>query len=315
MNIYKQLKSFGNIKTANEVYTSIIYNSLMQLFEYKGLDNVTSMTYDNFEALLLTNGKATMIPYNDTFVPCSLYGMGEKNPLGNYENYTGYYINHHTAFENRPDKDIAVCRNTSDGLPALNVMRFADMLSEVDLSMVFNVQRSRLAPIAIAEDDTQRKQIQNCMNATAKGNYEVIAASILNSGQPNSGKVNILNLNDVTAIQYIQYLSEFHDALTRRIYTMYGFAVQETSKHAQVNTDESNARDGVSWLIPDNMLKCRKQFCDEFNKLNGTNLSVDYSPLAKCEREIMENRRETNDTVSDTNTNDSNNNDSAAKSE
>ena len=311
MNTYKQLSNKGKDFIRNETYTSIIVNSLAQLFVYSGVD----FNQFEFENTLLWNGSAALIPYKDKFVPATCNGIGMLNPELTYDKYNVFYLNNQPYKMEMSIDDLAYCYNTKDKQPALNIMRFADLLSEVDLSMVFNVQKSRLAPIAVAEDDTQRIQLKNCMNATANGNYEVISASILNSGQPNSGKVNVINLNDVTAIQYIQYLSEFHDALTRRLYTMYGFAVQETSKHAQVNTDESNARDGVSWLIPDNMLNCRKQFCERFNKLYGTNLTVDYSTLAKCEREIMENRRVTNDTISDTNTDYSNNNASATQSE
>lgn len=310
MNTYKQLSNKGKDFIRNETYTSIIVNSLVQLFEYKGLPDDTNIF--EFENTLIWNGSAALVPYKDRFVPVTCKGIGMLNPEMKYDYYNTYYINHQPHKQNVPYEELAYCYNTKDRQPCLNILRFADLLSEVDLSMVFNVQRSRLAPIAVAEDDSQRLQIQNCLNATAKGNYEVITASILNNGTNQSGKVNILNLNDVTAIQYIQYLSEFHDSLTRRLYTMYGFAVQETSKHAQVNTDESNARDGVSWLIPDNMLECRKDFCRRFNKLYGTEITVDYSPLAKKEREIMESRSENNDTSTDTNNN--NNTDSAAES-
>lgn len=308
MNTYKQLSNKGKDFIRNETYTSIIVNSLAQLFKYEGVD----FNQFEFENTLIWNGDAALVPYKDKFVPCTCKGIGMLNPELKYDTYNVYYLNKMPYRDNMPIDELAYCYNTKDKQPALNILRFADLLSEVDLSMVFNVQRSRLSPIAVAEDDNQRIQLKNCMDATAKGNYEVIAASILNQGQTNSGKVNVINLNDVTTIQYIQYLSEFHDALTRRLYTMYGFAVQETSKHAQVNTDESNARDGVSWLIPDNMLDCRREFCDRFNKIYGTNLTVDYSDLAKAEREIMKNRRnENNETIRTT---DNNNTDSAAES-
>lgn len=290
MNTYKQLSDKGKDFIRNETYMSIIVNSLVQMFEYKGVD------FNQFELenTLIWNGSAALVPYKDKYVPATFNGLGKRTPELLYEKYNVWYLNHDLYKQDVPLDKLAYCYNTKDRMPATNIQRFADMLSEVDLSMVFNVQRSRLAPIAIAEDDAQRKQLENCMDASAKGNYKVIAASILNMGTTQSGKVNIVNLNDVTAIQYIQYLSEFHDALTRRLYTMYGMAVQETSKHAQVNTDESNARDGVSWLIPDNMLACRKDFCDRFNKIYGTNLTVDYTPLFKAERELLKNRRDEN---------------------
>lgn len=295
MNTYKLLSNKGKDFMRNETYCSIIMNSLKEMFVWSGLD----FNQDVFETLLLTSGKATLYKWGDTWCAATITGQGLKLPNNRFEKYNGLYANGIQAFNDVPWTEIAECRNTSDGLPALNVMRFADMLSEVDLSMVFNVERSRLAPIPVAEDDIQRKQLEDCMVASCNGNYKAITASFLNSGTPASGKINILNLNDVSAIQYIQYLSEFHDALTRRLYTMYGMAIQETSKHAQVNKDESDARDGVSWLIPNNMIRMRKKFCEEFNKINGTNLSVDFSELFKKERDVYENNG-VNDNDTDT---------------
>lgn len=296
MNAYKRLLSFGNLKTANEVYTSIIVNSLNQMFEYKGMPEDFNII--RFENILLSTGRATFETWNNKLVPAYVDGAGKRLPDDTYEiNYTRY-INGSEIFE-RPS-DYPVCYNTGDRQPALNILRFADMLSEVDLSMVFNLQRSRLAPIPVAKNRAMRDQLKNIFEAVKNGNYEAISADIDRDLLSESNQaVEMINLNDPKAIEYMNYLSELHDALTRRIYTMYGMAVQETSKHAQVNKDESNARDGVSWLIPDNMLNERKKFLKEWNKQNGTDFSVDYSELFKKEREIMEEKNNDDSRTSD----------------
>lgn len=299
MNMYKLLSNNGKDMMRNETYCSIIGNSLKQMFTWSGIE----FDQDVFETILLTSGKATLVPYEDGYTAVTLQGMGTKKPNNRYENYTAYYINNEIAFEDRPEKQVAVCRNTSDGLPALNIGRFADMLSEVDLSMVFNLQRSRLAPIPIAKTRAIMTQLKNIFSSIKNGTYDAISADLdrdFVTGKAQS--VEMINLNDPKAIEYMNYLSELHDALTRRLYTMYGMAVQETSKHAQVNKDESNARDGVSWLIPDNMLRMRKKFCDEFNALNGTNLTVRYNELFIKERELMNDRSENNDTGNNSDT-------------
>lgn len=290
MNAYKHLTNKGKDITRNTTYASIITNSLVQMFEYSGED----IDSKQFETALVTHGSATLAKFENKYYPVILTGNGKILPDRTFEKYHLIWFNNMEMLQNDvPREKVAVCRNTSDSLPALNILRFADMLSEVDLSMVFNLQRSRLAPIPIAKNKAVRTQLSNILQAVKNGNYEVISADIekdLITGKTNA--VEMINLNDPKAIEYMNYLSELHDALTRRLYTMYGMAVQETSKHAQVNKDESNARDGVSWLIPDNMLYERKQFCERFNKLNGTNLSVDYSELFKAEREILNNRQE-----------------------
>lgn len=309
INAYKHLSNKGKDITRNETYTSIITNSLNQMFDYK--TDMSEISVIRFENILLSTGMATLYKWKDKTVPVIVRGAGLQNPDDTYEYYIAEYINGTESFE--LPFDYPICFNTGDKKPALNILRFADMLSEVDLSMVFNLQRSRLAPVPIAKNRAIREQIKSILDGVKNGNYETISADLDHdfiTGKANS--IEMLNLNDPKAIEYMNYLSELHDCLTRRLYTMYGMAIQETSKHAQVNEDESNARDGVSWLIPDNMLRMRKEFLKQYNAYTGTDYSVDYNKLFKAEREIMENRKEgNNDTTGNadntTSTNTSNN--------
>lgn len=303
MNAYKRLSNKGKDITRNTTYASIITNSLLQMFEYKTDMSVDCTTL--FETLLLTHGKASIVEWNGKHVPVMIDGGGAYLPDGSHEYYTASYISGTDSFN--LDNDYPICWNTSDRLPALNILRFADMLSEVDLSMVFNLQRSRLAPVPIAKNDAVRKQIDNIMTSIQNGDFKAISADIekdILTGKTQA--VEMLNFNDPKAIEYMNYLSELHDALTRRIYTMYGMAIQETSKHAQVNKDESNARDGVSWLIPENMLRVRKDFINRFNKKFGTNWSVDFSDLFKKERDIYDSNGNTDNRTDTINSNNSN---------
>lgn len=304
INAYKHLSNKGKDITRNETYTSIITNSLNQMFDYK--TDMSEIGVIRFENILLSTGMATLGKWKNKTVPLIVRGAGMQNPDDTYDYYIAQYINGTDSFE--LPSDYPICYNTGDKKPALNILRFADMLSEVDLSMVFNLQRSRLAPIPIAKNDRMRTQLQNILEGVKNGNYTPISAELdITDLEATKDPLEIISLNDPKAIEYMNYLSELHDCLTRRLYTMYGMAVQETSKHAQVNEDESNARDGVSWLIPDNMLRMRKTFIDDYNKYFNTDYSVEYNKLFKAEREIMENRKEVKasetDRITDTDTN------------
>lgn len=284
MNSYKHLSNKGKDIVRNATYTSIIVNSLNMMFDYKNMDDINTIRFEN---ILLTNGSASFEKWNDKLVPCYVSVGGQKLPDDNYEKIITMYANHENAFEH--DSSYPVCFNTGDRQPALNILRFADMLSEVDLSMVFNLQRSRLAPIPIAKNRALREQIKNIYDSIKNGNWEVISADWDKDLFTETGNsIEMINLNDPKSIEYMNYLSELHDNLTRRLYTMYGMAVNETSKHAQVNKEETTARDGVSWLIPDNMLRERQKFLKTWNDMYGTNFSVDYSDLFKKEREIYD---------------------------
>ena len=86
-----------------------------------------------------------------------------------------------------------------------------------------------------------------------------------------------LNLTDVTQADKIQYLSKLFDDLLKRFFIFYGHNLQTINQGSQTNNDELHGYDSISRLIPEIMLKCRQDFCEELNSTFGLNVSVRFN--------------------------------------
>lgn len=281
MNMYKQLSASAKDLWRNETYMSIIFNSLVEMFTYTTNEN-DNIDTNKLEEYLHSYGIAGITEYNDRLIEVKAFPCGTLNRHGYADKYNLYFGDgHEYKSEATPSVDFALLCNTSDRMPNLELTRFADMLSEVDLSQVFNIQRSRLAPIIETCTDSQRVQVENILNSISKGNWKVISKGGLEQFNNLSQGLNVINFNPPEAIQYIQYLSEFHNELTRRLYTLYGMSIQGTGKHAQTNSDENHGRDSVSWLLPCNMLKSRNSGLQSWEKTK--HIKCDFGEIHKRE--------------------------------
>lgn len=266
MNMYKQLSASAKDLWRNETYMSIIFNSLVEMFSYTMNEN-DDVNTNKLEEYLHTYGVAGITEHNGKLTEVKAFPCGTLNTHGYADKFNLYFGNGNECKSGAiPTVDFALICNTSDRMPNLELTRFADMLSEVDLSQVFNIQRSRLAPVLETCTDSQRVQVENILNSISKGNWKVISKGGLEQFNNLSQGMNVINFNPPEAIQYIQYLSEFHNELTRRLYTLYGMSIQGTGKHAQTNSDENHGRDSVSWLMPCNMLKARNDGLQSWDK-------------------------------------------------
>lgn len=281
MNMYKQLSASAKDLWRNETYMSIIFDSLCEMFEYKGIEN-TDIDKTRLEEYLHSYGLAGITEYNNTLIEVKAFPLNEHNIHGRSDAYNLYFGNGELyKSEAVKDVDCAILFNTSDRMPNLELTRFADMLSEVDLSQVFNIQRSRLAPVVETCTDSQRVQVENILTAISKGNWKVISKGALAELNNLNSGLNVVNFNPPECIQYIQYLSEYHNELTRRIYTLYGMSIQGTGKHAQTNETENHGRDSVSWLLPQNMKKSRNAGLQSWEKTK--NIICEYGEIHKRE--------------------------------
>lgn len=160
---------------------------------------------------------------------------------------------------------------------------YAKMFKEIDVSMEANVFNSRLHPIPIARNSKIKSAIDNIFKAIKGENKNNDTYSILSDTafteeiNGTSTKIDVLNLTDVKDVDKLQYLSKFHDDLLRRFCTLYGQPMQTTGKMAQQTIEELQGYDSFSMIIPSNRLEERQKGFDEFNRVFGENVSVEFN--------------------------------------
>lgn len=200
-------------------------------------------------------------------------------------------------FDNwKTNPEVVVWFNNSVMAPDLNVDRIADILSEVDKSMVYNVIYSRYLPMPVARDENTRKAIDDAIQHLIKGELKTILSlpneldELLNETGTNSKEpIPIVNISDVKNSDRLQYLSKFHDDIVRWFYNLYGMDINATSKLAQQNNAEIHAMQGASMIIPTNMFDEAQKAVKELNKKFGWNCSVEYNTPWVVDMQVDEN--------------------------
>jgi hypothetical protein len=100
----------------------------------------------------------------------------------------------------------------------------------------------------------------------------------------------VFNLSDVKDVDKLQYLSRYYDDVLKRFFNYYGQALQNQNKSAQSISDELHGMDSVSFIIPLQILNCRKALCQQINDIFGLDVDVDFSLAWKLEFDAFINR-------------------------
>lgn len=284
---YRELKEKYKVISTDKDYTELFETMLVSMFEYKN-------PYDGFyqprvELSLLNCGKIITVEKDGELVTVPAFPVELPNKNGFYEKYIGSDLVGN-VYNVDLTKDKAVLGyNNSLGLTDLNIERYVELLTDIDVSLKLGIINSRNNPIPTAKDSKTRKSIEETIKLQRDGKTGVVLDSNILSdiaNNTNTKSIDIINLSDPSTATTLQYLSKLHDDVIRRFWTIYGHNFNANSgKMAQMSTAEIEGSESFSWVVPYDMLKQRKIWCEEVNKMFGTNISVDFSPTWKVQFE------------------------------
>lgn len=297
-NPYEHMKS--EIKKSYDATTHWQYLmiSLLSMFDWKGLPE--TIRPDLLETLLITQGTAGV-----TEIGGELY-TGTGGYSGDYKNFMpAEYLVVNPGIGDKTftvGSGGVVAWNNSLRIPDIQLMQYASILTEIDVSERCNVLYSRLLPIPRVHDTTEQTAIQDIIKKMLTGEFAaVISDNVQDSlfGDPQHPDSRFFDLSHVADIDKLQYLNQYRDNIIKRWYQMYGQGMQTTSKLAQQTTDELHGSDAVSMIIPLDRLKYRKQFANELNAMYGTSVSVEFSEAYKDSYQEMQELYSTGDKEQD----------------
>ena len=174
--------------------------------------------------------------------------------------------------------------NNRNHTPDINIPRYADLLSKIDISLNANIVNSRMCPIIVCKDNNTKNQIMEIIKQNHDGHTEVITSpNILNEEGDN---ITVVNITDVNASDKIQYLLHAKDDLTREFLNLYGLHITGTGKMAQQSVEEITGSNNAALVIPYEMLKARNDTLQRFNAITGLNVVCQFSK--SWEREELE---------------------------
>lgn len=273
-------------KTTRFAYMTDLIIFLQSMFKH----DIENMSLDNgipigtIEKYLIINGICAFTKHNGKIV------VGIASTVGITPYSVGdtviITLEDATVLERKIGIDATVMYNNTLRLPDFNVVKYADMFTEVDTSLKCLLHNSRLHPIPIAKDRQTKAQIETALKDIDNGKpTSILSENILEDiiNNTKSETIPVANITDVNASDKIQYVSNYYNDLRKRFFTMYGHAMINTSKLAQQSQSEVKDMDYISMVLPHNMLHSRLQGYDCLNKLFETNYTCDFSDTWKQE--------------------------------
>ena len=177
--------------------------------------------------------------------------------------------------------------NNRNHTPDINIPRYADLLSKIDISLNANIVNSRMSPIVVAKDNNTKNQLAEIIKQNHDGHTEVITSpNILNEEGDN---ITVVNITDVNASDKIQYLLHAKDDLTREFLNLYGLHITGTGKMAQQSVEEITGSNNAALVIPYEMMKARNDTLQRFNAITGLNVVCQFSESWQREEAEAEN--------------------------
>lgn len=259
---------------------------LVQLGQIVRIDNfLESLDLDLDIAIniKLVEGVVGFTKVNDTYYTVfAIQPAGLPRKDGRPYKVVGTYLDDNqnvVTKEYNNDEDIVLWYNnglmTGEGC----IDFFAYMLTETDVSMQYNIERSRYNPYIKVKNEKQKQQYVQAMQDTHDGKPIVIVDDEGNNPFNNGNNELTVDVNDVKNIDKIQYLSNYHSHLISRFGSLYGFNMDISSKQSEQTEKEISKMDAYSWCIPIDMLNQAKEFCDRMKKLYDVELVAHFGTV------------------------------------
>lgn len=173
----------------------------------------------------------------------------------------------------------AIIYNRDTRMPELDNMIDAAGLRDIDLSSSVNVILSRIAPLYNCFNDNTKKQLESILEKLIAGQIAAVTSDNMTNGLLQDAGIQMIDLTHPEKIQYIQYLTQYYDAVMRRHYNRRGLQIRSGTKQAQQSESEIFGFDSIAWVLPLARLDARRKGLEMFNRLFNEHASVRFSEI------------------------------------
>ncbi len=285
--------------TKEENFNTIVTNMLqivLSMFEYKGLsEDINGSPWWYRDLRMFTDGYVCCFPYKGKHyaTPCGLGGIPDVNYLPTIATIANPYLNLNESMV--IDKDCVIFKNDRlyQGIMPWCKL-YAWQMAEAVCTLRIGLINSRAENLISVDDDNQAqgalqfiKDLEDGLHiahlvASTKNNF--LGKDSNNSLPYSANAINTIR----SAIESLQYLfSSWCSGM--------GIQMSFNTKREYVSSEETTLGEQVVVPRVEQMLECRKEAVNRYNRLFGTNISVDYSSIwkdrviiDKTEKKIME---------------------------
>ena len=174
------------------------------------------------------------------------------------------------------------------------LVKYANLLNEIDKSLNTNIYYSRVYGVPMIEDEKERKQIESVMSSIQKGKTgKVISKNTNLNDLLNKKPFEILKITDGNESVHMDTLIRLRDNILKNFLREIGLNVNTLDKSAQVNNNELQAFITYSNLNLYDYYNERKKFINEVNKKFNTNISIKINE--NLVKQVLETNSNSND--------------------
>lgn len=318
MNLYSKMKEKEKNRVKEEIYLTQFVNANSGIFNHDIEQNDDlDIPLGTVEKILIINGSVAFFKDDNDVLSVGVsnylsngkYGVGKKCIINTL---SGDGVNP-MVYEREIGKDCILMFNNYTHTPDLDIITYADMLTQIDISLNAITINTRSHPTPIVKNKSEVEQIKKIFEDTKKGytTASILSDNILSDLLENPKDViPVLNLSNVENSDNIQYLCIFYNDLMKRFYSKYGHAMNSINKMAQQSRQEVADLDLISFIEIIIKMNCRKKGYDQLNKVFGTDFNCDLSETYKIEYERIKNDNNNSEEVDENvyiNDNDGNN--------
>ena len=271
-NFYNTLKPKQVEKIRLSTYFDLLFQIINNMFIWEGLPKTIPQRF--LEGFMHIYGSVGVAEINGELV------CGVSSYCGQIDAYgigtSGIVTTPTGTKEGKINEEVCICWNNDLMQKDKLLYAIIHFISEIDKSIDCNVLFARFIPIPIANDNNQKVAYDTAIKGVQEGKIDTIVSSnILLEELGIDHKT--LDLTDVKQADKIQYLSKLFDDILKRFFIFYGHNIQTINQGSQTNNDELHGYDSICRLIPEIMLKCRQEFCEQLNSTFGLNVSVRFN--------------------------------------
>ena len=287
-DVYNKLKTKQQNETRYVTFFTLLWNTLLEMFEWKNLPDTIPKRF--LEGILHAEGEVfvcrekgseNVIAGHGTLSgEVDVYGLGKECIV----TYPGNSVN------GKRGVDIAYGINNDTATPDMLTYWIAHLLGEISKSEALNVKYSRLLPIPKLNDEKDKNAFTDILKKLEDGELTAFVSKNVLAKEIGCDAPEVFNISDVKDVDKLQYLSRYYDDVIKRFFNFYGQALQNQNKSAQSISDELHGMDSVSFIIPLQMLNCRKALCQQINDIFELDVDVEFSPAWQLEFDAFMNR-------------------------
>lgn len=263
----ESLYDFSNKNSCNNQHVTYMLSRTQSMFTWSGLPDTIPQRI--LELYLQTNGNVCFYIHNDNLY-VFVGGMGGAPDA--YYMPTLYTIANpalNLSKSLKIDKECIVMSNDSLYIGLVPMFqRYANMLTENELSLYIALINSRLVELISAPDDRTKASAEKYLEDIKNGKMGVIAENAFLDG------IKTHNYSSASFSNMLKNLIEIEQYIKASWYNELGLNANFNMKRESLNSAESALNDDILLPLIDDMLKCRKIGCKKINAMYGTNINV-----------------------------------------